>query len=153
MGLSGIILREKKYINFEEIVETIKVAILNAGMKYQNGIDFEQRSDGTYEYITLNVIHNDGRDFLMYIYDKSEDIYDDDYDWIRKDKSLNQIINIENFSECEDMLLSFAFEYLKLCPEDIFFNEQKWYYSVEDIKKIAETIFDCEWCYKDPRVR
>lgn len=54
------------------------------------------------------------RNFLMYTYNKSESIYDNDFDWIQKNKCLNQIINIENFSECEDILLRFVYEYLKI---------------------------------------
>lgn len=86
----------------------------------------------------------------MYIYNKSDSIYDHNFDWIKKDKCLNQVINIENFSECEDIMLKFVYEYLKLNKEDIFYDELKWYYTFQDIQKIYNSLFDEEWCYKPP---
>lgn len=153
MGLSGILLKEKNKIIFNDLVDNIKIATKNANLEYILGGEMEQNDDGSYEYITMNIIDRKAentRDFLMYIYNKSDSIYDNDFDWIRKEKYLNQIINIENFSECEDMLLKFVYEYLKLNKEDIFYDELKWYYTLEDIQKIHNSLFDKEWCYKPP---
>ena len=81
------------------------------------------------------------------IYGKSEEVYDTMFDWIKKGACLNQIISIEDFNNCEDMLLRFVYEYMKLSPNDIFYDELDWYYTKADIDKIVSNSFNKNWCY------
>ena len=60
------------------------------------------------------------------------------------------MIVIENFSDCEKILLDFLYEYFRLNPNDYFFDESNWFYTYEDIIKIRQNEFDIDWCYKNP---
>lgn len=59
---------------------------------------------------------------------------------------------IEDISDCEKILLDFLYEYLKLNPEDYFYDEEEWYYTYEDIERIKKNVFDPAWCYKNPHL-
>ena len=148
MGQSGIILKEKKDIIFEEILSNVKKALENAGYHYI--CDTEKGCFKSFEYesntICVQDRQNPERGYLMYLYGKSEEVYDTMFDWIKKGACLNQIISIEDFNNCEDMLLRFVYEYMKLSPNDIFYDELDWYYTKADIDKIVSNSFNKNWC-------
>lgn len=74
----------------------------------------------------------------------------DRFDWILSGGHLIRAIIIEDFNECEKILLDFLYEYFKLNPEDYFWDELDWYYTQEDIIKLKKEEFDSDWCYKNP---
>lgn len=155
MGLSGILLKRKDDIEPLKTIEDIKTAAQKADLLIiVNNIIY--REDGIFDYTTANVANTfeeiDGEEqLLMYIYGKSENIFDTQFDFIIKNGLLNQVINIENFHDCERILLDFVYEYMKLNQNDIFWDEMKWFYSFKDIEIIHSQEFDKEWCYKKPK--
>lgn len=149
MGTPGIVLRRKDEIVFEKIWNTSVVALDKTGYIYYCSHDQGRR------YLTHTIgvkeDENSEKSFLMYVKGKSEDMYDCDFDWIEKGARLNKIIYIENIWDCEDMVLNFIGEYLKLNPSDIFWTGDNWYYTSTDIDRIAKREFDLNWCYRNPR--
>lgn len=151
MGSAGFILREKGKNVFEETLENVKISLKRAGYIYLYEYQKGNCKGIEYECHTISVRENDTSEngFLMYIYGPDDDD-SEEFDWIRKGICLNDVVFIENFSDCEEMLLNFVDEYLKICPEDIFWNELDWFYTYEDIVKIKQKEFNPYWCYENP---
>ncbi|WBW96122.1 hypothetical protein [Oceanirhabdus sp. W0125-5] len=153
MGLSGILLKKKEEFDFDKLIYDIRYAANKASIICLDGIEFEKNDDGRYEFMTFvlkdNEVDTDNQ-FIMYAYNDVENMLDGIFDFIDEKNNYQQCINIEDFRACK-MLLNFIYEYMKLNLYDIFYNELKWYYTFEDIEKIAKSeIFDSEWCYKNP---
>lgn len=150
MGTPGIVLRKKDKIVFEEVWNTTVDALNKTGYLY-----YCSHIQGIYLTHTISVCENEDEDsekcFLMYVDGESEDMYDDDFDWIEKGARLNKIIYIENISNREDMALNFIKEYLKMNPSDIFWTGYDWYYTSADIERIASKEFNWDWCYDNPK--
>ena len=85
---------------------------------------------------------------MLYLFNISDDDYDEEFDWIKPGGKLIHIINIEDFDSCEKLMLDFIFEYLCINKNDIFWDEQDWYYDYNSIKSIKANKFDDDWCYK-----
>ncbi|WP_310604462.1 hypothetical protein [Anaerosporobacter sp.] len=155
MGLSGVVLKKKENIDIKKIINDIKLATIKAGLQFRMGKEWKKYEDGTYDYLTVNIANtfeaDNQQQILLYVYGKSEDIYDSEYDWIIKEGRLNQVINIEDFSGCEKMLLEFIYEYMTLNQNDIFWDEMEWFYEYKDIQSIYNQKFDNDWCYKSPQ--
>ena len=45
-------------------------------------------------------------------------------------------------------MLDFIYEYLSINKNDIFWDEQDWFYTYDSIKTIKNREFDKDWCYK-----
>lgn len=45
-------------------------------------------------------------------------------------------------------MLDFIYEYLCINKNDIFWDEQDWFYDYNSIKSIKDNEFDNDWCYK-----
>ena len=153
MGLSGIFLKKRQEIEYPRIVEEI-VSILNR-IGYicyceQDQFTFS-RINFDCSIITVLESENSEKQFLMYVHGQEDEIHGSTFDWIRKGGCLNPVINIENFHDCEDMLLRFAYEYFKKFPNDIFWDDLDWYYTKADIERIMNRPYDKDWCYKNPK--
>lgn len=73
--------------------------------------------DGTYDYLIINIANtfeeaDNQQQMLLYVYNSSEDDSAEEFDWILNGGNLIQVINIENFHDCEKILLDFLYEYL-----------------------------------------
>ncbi|MCM1325528.1 MAG: hypothetical protein NC094_00310 [Bacteroidales bacterium] len=156
MGLAGILLKKREFVNVWKIVNDLEASALQAGLAFRKGIDYEETEDESFHYLSANIADTFAeaecqQQMLMYIYDISEDDSLQEFDWIEKGKNLIQIVNIEDFRGCEKILLDFLYEYLKRNPEDYFWNEREWYYTFDDITRMKRNEFDPAWCYKNPR--
>ena len=154
MGLSGMILKKGNETNIHFLIDSIKVASINAGLEARVDSKLYDSFEGGV-YTTANIADTyedlpEAQQWLMYIY--SED------DWLNgmnhplKDEVVMRAVIIEDIYECEKILLDFLYEYFKLNPEDYFYNELKWYYTYDDIARIKQNEFDPDWCYKDPKL-
>ncbi len=153
MGLSGIVLKKKDNVDIQKIIHDIKLSAINSGLQFKMGKELKMNEDGTYNYLTINIANtfeeNDNQQqMLLYVYNSSEDDYTDEFDWILNEGKLIQVINIEDFHDCEKILLDFLYEYICLNPEDIFWDELNWFYKYDDLIQIHNQSFDKEWCYK-----
>lgn len=150
MGLAGILLKKREFVNVQKIVYDLETSALQAGLAFRRGIDYEKKEDGSFHYLSVNIADTfaeaeDQQQMLMYIYNISEDDYLQEFDWIAKGMNMIQIVNIEDFQGCEKILLDFLYEYLKRNPEDYFWNEMDWYYTFDDIVKMKRNEFDPAW--------
>lgn len=152
MGLSGILLKPKNDIQFDMILCQMKQIIHSLNLICHDDIENSRNERGEYQYTAISVMDNSQRGFLMYVYNQSDDIFDTEFDWIQPGRKLNQIVNIENFHDCEDILLDLVYEYLKRNPNDIFYDECDWFYTYEAIKRIKQKKFDPDWCYQSPSI-
>lgn len=149
MGLSGCILKRRADINIEQLINDINVAAKRANLLIEMGRKHYSKDTNEFEYVTFNIFDSDReQDVLLYLFNISEDDYDEKFDWIAPGEKLIHIINIEDFCFCEKLILDFIYEYLSLNKKDIFWDEQKWFYTYDSIKAIKSREFDKDWCYK-----
>ena len=139
MGLTGSILRKSEILSFKE-TKTITIEILES-LKYMVDIMDE-------DYFTISV-NKDDIGFVMYIYSKPHEA--DEYNFSYIDSGITRAIDIENISECEEMILRFLKEYFKYFPNDYFDDALDWYYTKKDIDEAFKDGNFHEWCYKPPR--
>ena len=139
MGLTGSILRKSEMLSFKE-TKTITIEILES-LKYMVDIMDE-------DYFTISV-NKDDIGFVMYIYSKPHEA--DEYNFSYIDSGITRAIDIEDISECEEMILRFLKEYFKYFPNDYFDDEYDWYYTKKDIDEAFKNGNFHEWCYKPPR--
>ena len=113
MGLTGSILRKSEMLSFKE-TKKIAVKIL----KSLNYRIFQWNEDLRGEdYFTISV-NKDDIGFVMYIYSKPHEA--DEYNFSYIDSGITRAIDIEDISECEEMILRFLKEYFKYFPNDYF---------------------------------
>ena len=139
MGLTGSILRKSEMLSFKE-TKTITIEILES-LKYMVDIMDE-------DYFTVSV-NKDDIGFVMYIYSKPHEA--DEYNFSYIDSGITRAIDIEDISECEEMILRFLKEYFKYFPNDYFDDDLDWYYTKKDIDEAFKNGNFHEWCYKPPR--
>ena len=139
MGLTGSIFRKKELLSFKE-TKIITIEILES-LKYMVDIMDE-------DYFTISV-NKDDIGFVMYIYSKPHEA--DEYNFSYIDSGITRAIDIENISECEEMILRFLKEYFKYFPNDYFDDDLDWYYTKKDIDEAFKNGDFHEWCYKPPR--
>lgn len=82
----------------------------------------------------------------MYIYRKEN--LADEHNFSHISSDLTRVIDIEDISEVEDMVLNFLKEYFKYYPNDYFDNEHDWYYTKADIDTAFKSNNYYKWCYE-----
>lgn len=149
MGSSGSILKKREDIHIERLIEDINTAAIKANLCiYMNDKVFS-KDNSDFEYVTFNIFDAEKKqEILLYLFSISDDDYDEEFDWIIKGEKLLHIINIEDIYTCEKLVLDFIYEYLCLNNNDIFWDEQNWFYDYNSINLIKKREFDNEWCYK-----
>ena len=145
MGLTGSILRKSEMLSFKE-TKTITIEILES-LKYRIKLWNEDLRGK--DYCTVSVNKNDSIGFVMYIYGEVSEA--DEYNFSYIDSGITRAIDIENISECEEMILRFLKEYFKYFPNDYFDDALDWYYTKKDIDEAFKNGDFHEWCYKPPR--
>lgn len=147
MGVSGSILKRREDIDIEQLIDDINMAANRAGLPIiMNKKVFSQNR---FQFVTFNIFDAEKKqDILLYLFNISDDDYDEEFDWIIPGGKLIHIINIEDFDSCEKLMLDFIYEYLRINKNDIFWDEQDWFYDYNSIKSIKSKEFDNEWCYK-----
>lgn len=154
MGLSGIILKKKENTDIYKLISGVRFAAKQAGLEPRiESTLYDSRDGGVYTTANIADTYEDipeAQQWLMYMY--SDDDCLDRFDWVLKDGKLICAIIIEDIAGCSKILLDFLFEYLKLNPDDYFWDELKWYYTYEDITRIKQKKFEPDWCYKNPQL-
>ena len=147
MGVSASILKRREDIDIEQLIDDINMAANRAGLPIiMNKKVFSQNR---FQFVTFNIFDAEKKqDILLYLFNISDDDYDEEFDWIIPGGKLIHIINIEDFDSCEKLMLDFIYEYLRINKNDIFWDEQDWFYDYNSIKSIKSKEFDNEWCYK-----
>ena len=147
MGVSGSILKRREDIDIDQLIDDINMAANRSGLPIiMNKKVFSQNR---FQFVTFNIFDAEKKqDILLYLFNISDDDYDEEFDWIIPGGKLIHIINIEDFDSCEKLMLDFIYEYLRINKNDIFWDEQDWFYDYNSIKSIKSKEFDNEWCYK-----
>ena len=135
MGVSGSILKRREDIDIEQLIDDINMAANRAGLPIiMNKKVFSQNR---FQFVTFNIFDAEKKqDILLYLFNISDDDYDEEFDWIIPGGKLIHIINIEDFDSCEKLMLDFIYEYLRINKNDIFWDEQDWFYDYNSIKSI-----------------
>lgn len=146
MSVSGMILKEVNFINPQKTLREMTGIMSSLGFSY-----------------TVDPITNDSQgfqlgindpicssDFCMLIFDKPKIEYmaDDDFSWISP--NLYVSILIEDLSDSEESVLKILHEYSRIHPDEYFYAENDWFYTMDDIKRIYESKEWYHWCYKRP---
>lgn len=153
---SGNILKKKEEINIDKIIQDIEIAAINAKLKIIVGEKIYSINQEAF-YIpfkisdTIENINDEQNNIVLYLFSKVE-IDEKNFDWISEGAKLIYIVNIENLYQREELVLNFLYEYLKLNPEDIFWNEYDWFYSYKSIEEIIKGELKKEWCYEKPKI-
>ena len=145
MGLTGSILRKSEMLSFKE-TQKIVVEIFES-LKYRIKLWNEDLRGK--DYCTVSVNKDNDIGFVMYMYKEVSEA--DEYNFSYIDSGITRAIDIENISECEEMILRFLKEYFKYFPNDYFDDALDWYYTKKDIDEAFKNGDFHEWCYKPPR--
>lgn len=146
MSVSGMILKEVNFIDPQKTLCEITSIMASLGFSYT--VDpITNESQGFHLGISDPICTSD---FCMYILDKPKIEYmaDDDFSWISS--NLYVAILIEDLSDSEDSVLKILHEYFHIHPDEYFYSEEDWFYTMEDIEKIYEKDDWYHWCYKKP---
>lgn len=149
MGSSGSLLKRKDDIVIKQLIDDISTAAIRANLhiKMNEKVFSEDRSN--FKYVNFNIYDTKKEDdILLYLFNISDEDYDEKFDWIIKGGKLVHVINVEDFDSHEKLMLDFVYEYLSINKNDIFWDEQDWFYDFNAIRYLKEEKFDSEWCYK-----
>lgn len=149
MGVSGCILKRKEDIDIEQLIEDIHTAAVRANLYIKMNEKVFSEDTFNFKYVTFNLYDTNKEDnILLYLFGISDEDYEEKFDWIIKGGKLIHIINIEDFDSYERLMLDFLYEYLSINKNDIFWDEEEWFYDYNAIKCLKTETFDSEWCYK-----
>ena len=142
MGCSGMILKKVDLFTPKETLSEIKKIMDSLGFNYT--IDAET---GDF-HIGINDPECNS-DFCMFIFDKPEPEYmDDEFAWISPE--IYAAVLIEDITDSEESILKILHKYLYIHPSEVFYAEEDWFYTKEDIDLIYEKGDRKYWCYRRP---
>ncbi|MDS0527712.1 hypothetical protein NNC19_18645 [Clostridium sp. SHJSY1] len=169
MATSGCILKKKDEYIVENMVNDIKEAISKAKLhirgesrfNHQNG-SFNYLNLGIFDDIAFNLDSDDfgneeveqGQCLNFYISSIDKEYIDyEEFDWVAKGNKLCKVAFIENVIDNEKIVFKFVYEYLKLNPQDFFWVEDDWVYTLKDMEQLSKLPFNENWCYKNPSIK
>ncbi|MEK5166564.1 hypothetical protein NYE69_30100 [Paenibacillus sp. FSL R5-0527] len=155
---SVIILKNIENYSPEQAVEASKQAARRAGMfcfllkfKYSNG-NFLSAEETLSEVDEVTFQNTENKDSLKYFTFNANNIEEDSYDsftWLTQNKYYFWAIDIENINHEYEFIYSFVIEYFKENSEDyLWFDDDDWYYTADDILKLSHMPYNHEWCSK-----
>lgn len=149
MGSSGSLLKRKEDIDIKQLIEDINMAAIRANLHIKMNEKVFSEETSIFKYVTFNIYNTKKEDdILLYLFNISDEDYDEKFDWIINGGKLVHVINVEDFDSHEKLMLDFVYEYLSINKSDIFWGEQDWFYDYNTIRHLREEWFDSEWCYK-----
>ena len=146
MSVSGMILKEVTFINPQKTLREITGIMDSLGFSYT--VDpITNESQGFQLGINDPICNSD---FCMFIFDmpKPEYMEDNGFSWISP--NIYTAILIEDLCDSEYSILKILHEYFRIHPDEYFYYEEDWFYTMEDIEKIYEKDDWYHWCYKKP---
>lgn len=171
MSTSGCILKNKDEYIVDNMISNTKNAIFNAKLHMRNGEIAYKEVDGKFDYLNLGVFDDtafnldpedwgneeieQGQSLNLYIksIDTECEHYYEEFDWVSNKSKLYKVAFIENVIDNEEIVFNFIYEYLKLNPQDYFWVEDDWVYTLEDMELLNKLPFDENWCYKNPSIK
>lgn len=165
MAISGYLLKNKGEYVLEKTKAHIKIIAekmnmhINEQPPYVKDGEISYIQYTIYDDVAFNLDEEDwgddsvgqGKSLGFYVYPLDEKYeYDNTFDCIKEGKNLQIIICIDDMEFKEELVLRFLYEYFQLNPEDYFWNDNKWCYTLRDIERICRLPFDENWGYKNP---
>lgn len=168
MSTSGCILKKKDEYNIENMIKDIKTSIVNSKL-YMRGDEIVNYPNGSFDYFNIGIFDkigfnlnsddfgneevSQGQSVSFYVCSINEKFHgDDEFDWVSKGDKLYTVAYIENIIDNEELAFRFIYEYLKLNPQDYFWVEDDWVYTLKDLERLSKLPFDEYWCYKNPNI-
>jgi hypothetical protein len=162
MGVYAHILKNWEKHNPEKVfTDALLVAFrINAMFEYGNVKSFF--SDGRLEHTSMGIIDDkvtvkegNNKKFIFNIQGVNMDDIavglDKDFDYLVPGAKLCSLAYIEKVREHNtELIFHFAYEYLKLNPDEYFWFEWDHAFSWGDMQRLKDLPFDKEWCFKDP---
>lgn len=165
MAISGYILKNKDKYILGKIREDVKIIADKMNMHINEQPPYIKDNKISYIQYTLyddyafsldeedwgNEEVEQGQSLSFYIYTIDEmNEYDNTFDWIKEGENLRLVMYLDDMEFKEEITLRFIYEYLKLNPKDYFWNDNKWFYTLENIEKLSKLPFDENWGYRNP---
>lgn len=167
MSTSGCILKKKDEYNIENMIKDVRMSITKANLYMNDGFTVS-KDDGTIDYFNIGIFDeigfnldpddfgneevDQGQSVSFYIESVEEYADDQAFDWVSKGDKLCTVAYIENIRYNEELAFRFIYEYLKLNPQDYFWVEDDWVYTLKDFERLSKLPFDEYWCYKNPNI-
>ena len=154
MSSTGSILKKKKDVEFDKLIQDIKLAAIRAGLEARINSDIQEDEYDGGVWTTGNIADTyenipGAQQWLMYIFSDRRVFFE--YGDVSAEEGLIRVVLIEGISDCKRILLDFLFEYLKLNPKDYFWTSVSGCrFTYEDIKKVKKNKYDPNWCWKNP---
>ncbi len=152
-----ILFEEGKSIPISQLSSTVK-EICEKEHIFFNDCHLSDRYDEAgklkYENICISNIpfteENLSRQICLNIYDEPYEyrLYQLEYNAINK--SYFSAISFEFFRENGDIFIKIVLPFIKTYPQALFWSSD-YFYTMEDLEKIASRPIDKYWCFRDPK--
>ena len=158
MGTSTFVLFKKgESIPINELLLKLRDISVENGWYFDNDCD-RFNSTGKLKFSTayFNDVPfkvNSSRAILWNIYDEPYDYFFQtlDFEWDTAKEEYFKAIISGDFYENDDLLFKIVYEILKLYPTAKLWIEDDWFYTLEDLEKIASRPYDNRWYCKNPK--
>ncbi|WP_339314132.1 hypothetical protein [Paenibacillus sp. FSL M7-0896] len=120
------------------------------------GITYKkENSNKQLKHVRANIsdrpfVESTSRQLCIDFYDEPYEFQSISFDWLGKDSEFFEAIVVDDFCDNEDLLFNILFEFQKKYPDSKIWMEDDWFYSLNDLQKIANK-YDGNWCYKNPK--
>ena len=136
MSTSGLLLKKATLINPKKALREITKIMSTLGFNYT--VDPISSDPHGFQL----GIHDPKypSDFCMYIFDKPKPEYmeEDSFSWISP--NIYAAIMVEDLCDSEESVLKILHEYSRIHPDEFFYAENDWFYTMDDIKRIYESM-------------
>lgn len=160
MGTSAYIFKNRDSYTPEKLLSDALIAVFhsNAILHFDNNTKYSE--EGSFEYTVLNIIDKSSYDHQIVFYVQgvtnnhmeANEYYG--YPWlVDKDQKLSEVAFIEHVDEDNaEMIMKFAYEYLKRNPYDYFFFGDEWAFGWTDFQRLMHSPFNVYWYQNDPQL-
>lgn len=164
MGVYTHILKNWEQHNPEKVFTDASLAAfrINAMFRYGNVKSFF--NDGRLKHTSIGIIDDkvavtegNDRQFIFHIQGVNmEDIavgLDKDFDHLVHGAKLCSLAYIEKVRDKNrELIFRFAYEYLKVNPDEYFWFEWDYVFSWKDMQRLNDLPFDKDWCFKSSKL-
>ncbi|URZ00360.1 hypothetical protein [Clostridium felsineum] len=155
MGVSGIILKDRRDYLPEEFLRDVMTAVFKSDFNLRLEACDRERYDenGLFKY-TKFLLYTRKDDFIFEVFSLNNDLINEDEDnkfnYIDLEQKLYSIAVMHDIEQNEEAIFKFSYEYLKLNPKDYICFEDDFAFNFQDMEKLSKLPYDEYWCYKNP---
>ncbi|URZ00359.1 hypothetical protein [Clostridium felsineum] len=160
MGLSGVILKDRRDFSPEELLRDVMTAVFRANLNLSLGTSNRYDKNGRFKHAHINIsskgfdIDEEDR-FIFEIFRLHKKFineeWDEEFDYIDSKQKLYNVAIIDEVADNKSVIFKFAYEYLKLNPKDYIWFEDDFAFNFQDMEKLRKLPYDEYWCYKNPK--